>query len=188
MTTPPTIVPFQAADAPGVAAVQVGNYHHDYAPFFPPGFWDGVTVEEQTSDWQAWLAQHPDDMLLVAHEGEEVAGYVLARRHPFHGTDAEIMALHVRAASRGRGYGTALLRAALLALQAKGAQSVGLSTLEAHTSRAWYERLGGQLGNVLTQTYGDHLVREVVFSWPAIRALLTHLESPPAEARPIDRH
>ncbi|MBZ9751249.1 GNAT family N-acetyltransferase [Deinococcus sp. HMF7604] len=116
------------------------------------------------------------------------SGYVLARRNPFQGTDAEIMALHVRAASRGRGYGTALLRAALLALQAKGAQSVGLSTLEAHTSRAWYERLNGQPGGVLTQTYGDHVVREVVFSWPAIRALLTHLESPPIEAHPINRH
>ncbi|MBZ9715954.1 GNAT family N-acetyltransferase [Deinococcus multiflagellatus] len=172
----PSPRPFQSTDAPGVAAVQVGNYQHDYAPFFPPGFWDGVTVEEQTGDWQAWLNEHPGDVLLVQPEGEAIAGYVLARLSPFHGTDAEVMALHVRPGSRGRGCGAALLRAALLALQARGAQSVGLSTLEAHTSRAWYERLGGQRGEPPTQTYGDHVVREVVFVWPELNALVERLE------------
>ncbi|GHF65735.1 ribosomal protein S18 acetylase RimI-like enzyme [Deinococcus metalli] len=166
---------FVPSDAPGVAAVQVRNYRHDYAPLCPPGFWDGVGVEEQTGDWMTWLTDHPADVLLVARDGREVVGYVLARVHPFHGADAEVLALHVRPESRGHGHGAALLRAAVEALRGRGARSVGLGTLEGNPVRAWYAALGGQEVAVVEQDADGWPLREVVFVWPDTDALLDAL-------------
>lgn len=168
-----SVRPFTVADAPAVAAVQVGTRRLDHAPHVPPGFWDGVTVEAQTGDWRPWPAQYPDDLLLVAEDAGEIAGYVLARCGPSHGTDAEVMALPVRPASRGQGHGRALLRAAVEDVQAAGARSVGLATLEGNPVRAWYGVLGGREVATREDDVDGWPVREVV--WPDPGALLAAL-------------
>ena len=166
-----TVRPFTPSDAPAVAVVQVGNYRHDYAPLFPPGYWAGVSVEEQTADWLLWPRDHPDDVLLVAEDAGEVVGYILARVHPYHGAEAEVMALHVRPQARGRGHGRALFSAAVGVLGAAGAGSVGLSTLEGNPIRAWYAALGGEQVAVQEDDLDGWPVREVVYVWPDVEAL-----------------
>ncbi|WP_309572844.1 hypothetical protein [Deinococcus sp.] len=86
-----SVRPCTYAGASAVAAVQFGNVHHDDAPFFPPGDWEGMTVEEQTGDWEGWLPDHPADVLLVAENAGGVVGYVLARVHPYHGAAVEVI-------------------------------------------------------------------------------------------------
>lgn len=172
----PTLIrPAAPADAPALARVQVTSYRTAYAPHFPPGFWDGVTEEEQTGDWLEWPNQHPDDVLLVAEVGGRVAGYLLARAHPYHGAEGEVLALHVLPGERGRGHGAALLRAGVEALRARGARSVGLSTLEENPIRAWYAALGRQEITTLKQDIGGWEVRETVYLWPDVKTLLERL-------------
>lgn len=179
----PTLRPATPADAPALARVQVTSYRTAYAPpktdgHRPPGFWDGVTEEEQTADWLAWPQEHPDDVLLAAEVGGHVVGYALARVHPYHGAGGEVVALHVLPEVRGRGYGAALLRAAAGALQDRGVSSVGLSTLEGNPVRAWYAALGGREVATLRQEFGGWEVREVVYLWPDVRRLLDRLTGP----------
>ncbi|WP_102126448.1 GNAT family N-acetyltransferase [Deinococcus planocerae] len=171
----PSIRPATPADAPTLAHVQVTNYRTAYAHHFPPGFWDGVTEEEQTGDWLEWPNRHPEDALLVARAQGDVVGYVLARRHPYHGAEGAVLALHVLPEERGQGYGAALLRSAVEALWERGARSVGLSTLEGNPVRAWYTALGGQEVATLEQDIDGWVVRETVYLWPDVRVLLEHL-------------
>ncbi|MCP2014753.1 ribosomal protein S18 acetylase RimI-like enzyme [Deinococcus sp. HSC-46F16] len=176
---PASIRAATTTDAPALACVQVTSYRTAYAPHFPPGSWDGVTVEEQAADWQLWPQEHPDDVLLVAEAGGEVVGYVLARLCPFHGAEGEVLALHVLPRAQGQGHGAALLRAGVTALRGQGAGSVGLSTLEGNPIRAWYAALGGQEVTTLTQDVDGWEVRETVYVWPDAQALLNRLAPAP---------
>lgn len=109
----------------------------------------------------------------------DVVGYVLARRHDFHGADGEVMAMHVLPEHRGRGHGRELLAAAVRELQSSGCSSVGLSTLEANPIREWYEALGGEPVNVTQDDIDGWIVREVVYRWDNPAQLLSRLRHRP---------
>lgn len=161
------------ADAAAVAKVQVTSYRTAYAPYFPPGYWDGVNEEEQTADWQEWPLQHPDDIWLAATENATVVGYVLARFGVYYGADGEVLALHVLPEHRNRGLGGRLLAAAVQGLMGCGCRSVGLSTLAGNPIRSWYEALGGvQVATTLDDAGEGWTVREVVFTWDDAAGLL----------------
>jgi ribosomal protein S18 acetylase RimI-like enzyme len=164
------------ADCSGIARVQVDSYRSAYAPFFPPGYLDNFSYEEQTQDWIEWLATRPDDILLVALSREgSVIGYALARaaRDIYPGYDAEILALHVAAAAQRQGLGSMLLREAAAALAGRGCLSAMLWTVAGNPARAWYERLGGQLIGEKSYDVDGWMVTEVAYGWPQIDGLRT---------------
>ncbi len=164
-------------DAAAVAHVQVTSYQTAYAPHFPAGYWDGVTEEEQTLDWQAWLDGHPDDVWLVATDAGAVVGYGLARVGAYHGVDGEVMALHVLPEQGNRGHGRRLLATAVHLLIGSGCRSIGLSTLVDNPVRRWYESLGGARVATLVAAAGDGwTVREVVYTWADAAELMARLD------------
>ena len=162
-------------DCPGIARVQVDSYRTAYAGLFPESYLTQFTYEEQTQDWEVWLATHPEDLLLVAMSPEgQVIGYLLARAQPdIHpGYDAEILAMHVKLAHQRKGIGKALLRAAVEGLEERGCRSVMLWTLKGNPARAWYERLGGKvLGEKRFQVDGWDIV-EFAYGWETLSTLL----------------
>lgn len=135
------------ADAGGLARVQAAA-----APDAP------------VDDWLTWTRRHPDDLLFVAETygqgADGVSGYALARPHPFHGADAEVLALHVLPARRGRGVGTALLRRVLEELADGGARSVGCRFPAGHA------------GGV---AFGGEALGDGVFVWRRLADLATVL-------------
>lgn len=171
-------------DCPGLARVQVDSYRTAYAGLFPEPYLAQFSYEEQAQDWRAWLATHPDDLLLVAPlPDDQVIGYLLARAQPdIHpGYDAELLAMHVRLPDQGRGVGKALLRAAVERLEERGCQSVMLWTLKGNPVRQWYERLEGQVLGEKSFQIDDWEIVEIAYGWETISTLLTGNESGPAE-------
>lgn len=94
-------------------------------------------VERDAAAHEAW----------VVTDSGAVAGFaIVARKSP---GGAEILWIAVEAASRGRGYGTALLRHVLDALAGAGISVVAVKTLDSsagyqpyEATRAFYERNG----------------------------------------------
>lgn len=170
---PYRIRPAVRADCRGIAEVQVDSYRATYAGLFPRAYLARFTYDEQEQDWIELLAASPDDILLVATVGEQVAGYILARAgvNSQLRFDAEIIAIHVRRPAQGQGIGRALLRHASAALQSRGCRSVMLWTLAGNPNRRWYERLQGKLvGEKCFEVEGWDIV-EVAYGWDDIAAL-----------------
>ena len=175
----PAIVirPATMADSASIAEMQVASYRATYAGILPADYLAGFSEEEQTADWRAWSAKHPDDVLLVAVEpDDEVVGYTLARPgvEATTGYASEIIALHVRGSHQGRGIGRRLLAAAASALRDAACPSVMLWTLSPNPARAWYERLGGRL--LAEKPWGGNdefglVMTEVAHGWTDIGAL-----------------
>lgn len=171
------IRPATAADSAGIAQVQVASYRSAYADILPPDYLAGFTEEDQMADWQAWIPDHPDDILVVAAASDDaIVGYALARpgSEPATGYASEIIALHVRRDHQNHGIGRRLVAAAAGALRDAGCPSLMLWTLGPNPVRAWYERLGGQLlaekpwdGN---EEFGQSIT-EVAYGWRDIEAL-----------------
>lgn len=163
-----------SADCPGIARVQVDSYRSAYAGLFPPAYLAQFSYTEQEQDWENWFASGGSEILLVALSPEnQVEGYILARAQPevFPGFDAEIAALHVRQAARGRGVGRALLSQAAVALAARGCRSVMLWTLQGNPVRHWYVRLNGQLLGEKSFEVDGWLITEVAYGWEDILVL-----------------
>lgn len=173
------------ADAGALARMQDAS--PDAGPAAPLGPVDPsrLTVAERTAMWRTWPLERPDDVLLVADTGSATGagpdsgrgpvGCVLARCEVWHGMDARVHALYVLPEHRRRGYGRALLHAAVTELWARGCGSLGLATAEDDPVRAWYDLLGGVLvADEIDVVDGRH-VRRVVYRWEDASELAARL-------------
>ncbi len=162
------IRPARPTDCRGIAEVQVNSYRTAYAGIFPPSYLAAFTVAEQEQDWQNWLADHPNDILLLAvTPEEEVVGYILARAEPniYPGYDAEILALHVMPAAQHKGIGQALWQKAVADLHELGACSFMLWTVKNNPVRNWYEGLQGKLIAEKSYPADGWEIEEVAYGW-----------------------
>ena len=178
--TEPAIQIRQAAtqDCRGLARIQVDSFRSAYSGFFPDSYLERFSYEEQEQDWADWLARYPDDILLVACQGDEdLVGYVLVRVEPdIHpGFDAEILALHIHPSFRSRGAGKALLREAVHTLGARGCTSVMLWTLKGNPIRTWYERLQGTTLAETSDQVDGWDIEEVAYGWNPLYRLKNRL-------------
>ena len=123
MTAAPTIRPVGPFDLALVAAL--------HAACFADG-WNAAAI--------AALLAGPGAFGLVAAEGEEPGGFVLARPAA---DEAEILAIGVLAAARRRGLGRALLAAAMARLAAAGIRRLLLEVAEDNlAARRLYQQAG----------------------------------------------
>jgi ribosomal protein S18 acetylase RimI-like enzyme len=100
--------------------------------------------------------RQPEDVL-VAEEDDEVHGYVRLGRHlrlPINDHVLHLDALAVEPGMRGRGFGTALVDAAVTEARRRGARKLGLRALSTNTGAIrLYERRGFRLEGRLREEF-----------------------------------
>jgi L-amino acid N-acyltransferase YncA len=105
------ITPMQSADWPAVREI--------YAEGIAAG---QATFETQLPDWEKWDSSHHQDCRLIAREQGHVVGWAalspVSARSVYSGV-AEV-SVYVTAAARGRGLGTALLKALIAESESRG--------------------------------------------------------------------
>ena len=136
-----------AADADALRAV-----FREYFAWLGPEGW--------FSDIEAELAALPGgyDAILVARDGEEVAGCVALR--PLEDGACEMKRLYVRPSARGTGTGRALVEASIARAQELGYATMRLDTLPTmDAARALYLALGFRR----IERYNDNPIEGVLF-------------------------
>jgi ribosomal protein S18 acetylase RimI-like enzyme len=141
------IRPATNADLPAVArlAAKLVAQHHAFDPlrFFVPD-----RVEEGYAWWFDQELRRPQVVLLVAEDGESIVGYVYARTeerdwNALLDACGAIHDIYVEETERRRGVATQLARAALEALERKGAPRVVLHTAAPNVgAHRFFEKLG----------------------------------------------
>lgn len=104
-----------AADAEGIARVQVATWRDTYAEL-DNEFWEQFTPQVAATNWRNWMAAGAAPWVAEAHD--EVIGFALVREGKATGAhepvrDLEVYALYVQPSAQGSGIGRALLEAAL---------------------------------------------------------------------------
>ena len=185
ITGPLTVRLAREGEAAGIARVHVQAWQETYAGLIPAAYLAALTPEQRLPQWQSAIehaaragARH---RLWVAVDGAgTIVGFAVggaARANADHGgatagnapaeDAAEIYAIYLLRAHQGTGAGALLFRELARALAALGFARAGLWVLERNPTRAFYERLGGQLreGAVKPVEIGGAAVNEVSYEW-----------------------
>jgi L-amino acid N-acyltransferase YncA len=138
-----------AVDVPAIAEVHVCSWHESYVGQVPQSYLDGLAVEDRTRTWHEWTAraEWPNpDLLVLVDDDDVVVGF--ASVSASHDRDAatstgEVAAIYTRQRVWGRGWGRALMDAAIARLRQAGYGDATLWVLDTnHRARRFYQQGG----------------------------------------------
>jgi ribosomal protein S18 acetylase RimI-like enzyme len=175
----------RASDAEAIANLHARSWRESYRGSFRDEFLDGDLPGERLRVWSERLERPPpDQFVLLAVDGLELAGFVCA----YGARDAQwgslVDNLHVAREYKRAGIGAALMRRAGEWLAVHHPElPVHLLVLEANApARRFYERIGGQNAGVSTmETHGGAVVRSCRYTWPKPALLGTVVRDPSPE-------
>jgi GNAT superfamily N-acetyltransferase len=142
------IRPGMQADLEQVAAIKVGSWADTYSSLIPPAVLAPfLDLDHSLSELRDSTARLEAVFLVADDRAGALVGFALA--YLDHGAEPWLESLHVARAQRGRGVGTALVRAlaALLLSRGYGTMSLGVVKGNAGAGRL-YSRLGATLVGV----------------------------------------
>jgi L-amino acid N-acyltransferase YncA len=128
-----------------------------------------ATFETQLPDWEKWDRSHRQDCRLIARQGDQILGWAalspVSARRVYSGV-AEV-SVYVAAAARGRGVGTALLRALIEESEARGVWTLqagifpeNAASIAIHKSCGFHEVGKRQRIGKLGETWRDVMLLE----------------------------
>jgi GNAT superfamily N-acetyltransferase len=157
-------------DLERVAELKVGSWGDTYGALIPPAVLAPfLDLDHSLADLRAATAR-PDAVFLVAEDGRgEVVGFALA--YLAEGPDPWLESLHVGRAHRGRGVGTALMRALAAHLESNGHRTLSLGVVRGNADAGrLYSRLGATLVAVEPTAWAAGVEHEV-YRWADLAEL-----------------
>jgi ribosomal protein S18 acetylase RimI-like enzyme len=169
------IRPARPSDAEAVARLHAQSWRESYRGAFRDEFLDGDLVSERLGVWRERLERPaPNQLVLLALQGEELLGFVCAYGAHDPRWGSLIDNLHVARAAKRRGLATALMRQAgdWLARAFPG-REVYLLVLEMNApAQRLYERIGGRCAEIETMaTHGGAIVLSCRYTWSSPESL-----------------
>jgi GNAT superfamily N-acetyltransferase len=158
-------------DARAVASVHVTSWQSAYRGHLPDAHLDGLSVDDRTATWEAFIGGRPGDRLAVAELDGEVVGFASAGPSADPEADpatGEVYTLYLHPDRWGTGAGRALLEYTLVLLVADGFGYVTLWVLGTNQqARRFYLRQGWtQVEGVRTQEFGGQVVTDYRYGKP----------------------
>lgn|SRR5437763_6222569 len=136
-------------DILGIAEVHVRSWQETYVGQVPQDYLDTLSVEDRYERWQELVAdiEWPAlDLLVLVDDEDGVVGFAStsASRDPdATGSTGEVQAIYTRAKVWGRGWGRALMGAAVARLRGSGFAEARLWVLDSNDrARRFYEAAG----------------------------------------------
>ena len=158
------IRPATRDDLWAIAEVQVQSWRETYTGLLPDALIKRNTVQTRFDMWCA-LFDRSDHHLWAGCDGEDVVAF--SSYGPARNTDdaGEIYAIYVLRRAQGRGLGAQLFRQALGRLKALGYANAVLTVLAANPAVAFYQHMGGRIGETLHMTFDGETIKEWVMTY-----------------------
>jgi len=135
-----------AADALGIAQVQVQSWDETYRGVLPDAYIDARTVEHRRALWVRVL-NDASSFVWVADASGVIVGFINGgpgrQIDAAHAGDGEVYALYLLKALHNRGVGRALFDAARKTFAQSGYAYFVVTVLSENPSTVFYERMGG---------------------------------------------
>lgn len=149
-------------DRLAVSGIYEASWKYAYRDILPRDYLAGI----QAGRWASRLDSEGMTTLIMLEEGRYIGtSSCCASRFPEFAGWGEVVSCYLLPAYMGRGYGKALLEAALSALASQGYRDIFLWVLEENRrARAFYERVGFHSGGVCrADVIGGKTVRETAY-------------------------
>jgi ribosomal protein S18 acetylase RimI-like enzyme len=166
-----------AADADGIARVQVETWRSSYSGIVPQSYLDALDVREMAANWKRWVLD-TDAHTFVADDAGEICGYVHGGvlRDGVHvaaqGYDAEIHKVYVLSDAQGKGIGRKLMSVLAESLVRDGLMRPVVWALAENPWCRFYERLGGKKVAEKMIEIGGAPLLDYAFGWETMSPLL----------------
>jgi GNAT superfamily N-acetyltransferase len=166
-----------AADADGIARVQVETWRSSYSGIVPQSYLDALDVRELAAKWKRWVSDG-DAHTFVADDAGEICGYVHGGvlRDGVHvaaqGYDAEIHKVYVLSDAQGKGVGRRLLSVLAESLVRDGLMRPVVWVLAENPWCRFYQRLGGKKVAEKMIEIGGAPLLDHAFGWETMSPLL----------------
>ena len=165
-----------AADAETIALLHTTSWRDAYGSVLDPAYLAGPVEEERLAYWKSELnVADAGRHALLAEDEENAAGFICVRWPGDPPWGAWVSNLHVARASRGKGAGKQLLKAAAAWVNGLDAQAgMHVWVLEANEpARAFYQHLGGEIvGKGFSQIPAAKGAPILRVWWPRVAHLL----------------
>lgn len=165
-------------DAAGIGRVHALTWQTTYRGIIPDDYLDAIQVEEWQQRWLPQINRPAPNTSGYVAENEangEIAGFVRGgpTRNPELPYRAELYAIYILKEYQQHGLGRRLVRALAGDLLAAGLTEMLLWVLEGnHSSRRFYEALGGQYIKTNEFEVGGAAVNECAYGWTDLTPLL----------------
>ena len=164
-------------DIPGIARVHVDSWRATYRGIVPDSFLDSQTYESRAAGWQnEFPSTESGSFLYVAEVAGEIVGFARGgpARQSLPGFDGELYSIHVAPGHKGKGLGSALLRAVARRLRERGFATMMLWMFRDNTpARRFYESHGGEVVGDKTFEIEGETMYDVAYGWRDITTLLS---------------
>lgn len=163
-------------DATLIARLHTTSWRSAYQGIFSAEYLDGAIEQERLTYWQEKFSATPANLTVIVAEDDSVpVGFVcvMGAKDPQWGSLVDN--LHVLPATKGKGFGIALLKAAARwVAQHHGEQGMYLWCYEQNLpSRRFYERCGGKIVEIKSETVpGDTTLNALRYYWQRPEILL----------------
>jgi ribosomal protein S18 acetylase RimI-like enzyme len=163
-----------AADATGIARVDVETWRSAYAGLLPNATLVGMSVRRRAATWSGLLLRGAGDTIVAADPQAGIVGFGTCGRRRERGSDlaGEIFTLYVAPDFQGEGLGRRLLLGLFARLLGVNLPSAIVWVLRDNPSRFFYERLGGRLVGRRVLDVGGAKVEAVAYGWPDLVSVL----------------
>lgn len=151
-----------------IAEIQIASWQSAYRGLVSDAFLDEKVPGIMARKWADLPG--PDWIVLVAREGDRVAGF--AALHMTHEGGPYVDNLHVRPDARGGGFGRALMASMAAEVMARGGSSMWLTVMRDNApTRAFYRAMGGTEGpDGHDDLFGQRIMSRPV-AWDDLAAL-----------------
>ena len=157
--------------------VHVDTWRAAYRGIVPDGHLDGLSYDESERLWQDVIAAG-DGCVFVAEDGGGIFGFASGGIRERFSRDlaeyeGELQTVYVSPSRKGNGAGVRLVRAVVRHLAERGVNSMVLWVFaENHSSRGFYESLGGVPVAEDSFEIGGARLSEVAYGWKDLGVLL----------------
>lgn len=163
-------------DAVGIAYVHVTSWREAYFGILPHTMLGSLDVDAKAKMWASVLGG-PTNWVSVLERDGQIVGFGACgdQRTPTFraaGYDAEIGAIYLLGAMKGRGAGRALMKQMAIGLAERGMKGVSLWVLAGNqNARRFYERLGAEICGEREERLPQAVLKEVAYGWLDVRTL-----------------
>lgn len=161
-------------DHSNIGKLHAQSWMSAYRGLLADSYLDNDLPGERTNYWNKKMSLlSPREFVLVAEQGNDLAGFIALIDRPEKEYDAFIDNLHVRPDLKGKGIGRRLMRVAAQELLKTDRKSVYLWVLKGNVAaEAFYKSRGGRPVDTTFGNFGGTIISETRFVWDTLDTLL----------------
>ncbi|WP_298827841.1 GNAT family N-acetyltransferase [uncultured Planococcus sp.] len=164
----------ESDDAFGIAKVHVDSWRTTYEGIMPASFLNNLSYGKRTDLWKDNIAVKEDYVVVAVTDEGTIIGFGTASKRATNTVEksGDLTSIYLLKEYQGQGIGKMLLKELFLHFKQLDYERIFVEVLEANETKYFYEYYGAELIKTVEIKIDGTLLKELVYEWKNIDALL----------------